>query len=188
MNVFDFDNTIYDGESALDFFLYYLKRDPLLVKYAPQVFHALYKYKKGRVSIEQAINAYGEQVGEYFKNMNNVEEVVAEFWDKHEKNIKPFYREIQRDDDLVISGSPEFSLGEICKRLEINRYIGSVIDRETGEFLRFCFRENKVKAFREIYGEIEIENFYTDSLHDMPLIEISKNAYIVKGSKIEKIK
>ena len=25
MNVFDFDNTIYDGESSVDFFFYFLK-------------------------------------------------------------------------------------------------------------------------------------------------------------------
>jgi flagellar biosynthesis protein FliR len=32
------------------------------------------------------------------------------------------------------------------------------------------------------------ENFYTDSLNDQPLIDISKNAYLVKGNKITKIK
>lgn len=28
MRVFDFDNTIYDGESGADLFLYFLKKDP----------------------------------------------------------------------------------------------------------------------------------------------------------------
>lgn len=188
MNVFDFDNTIYDGESALDFFFFYLRHDPFLLKYAPQVFHALYRYKRGTVTVEKVLNTYGDKVSEYFMSMSDIDTIVCQFWDKHEKNIKPFYREIQREDDLIISGSPEFSLKEICRRIGINHYIGSVLDPETGEFIRFCFKENKVKAFKEIYGNNKIENFYTDSLHDLPLIEISRNAYLVKGSKIKKIK
>ena len=28
MRVFDFDNTIYDGESGMDLFLYFFKKDP----------------------------------------------------------------------------------------------------------------------------------------------------------------
>ena len=31
MNVFDFDNTIYDGESIIDFFFYYCKKDKKLL-------------------------------------------------------------------------------------------------------------------------------------------------------------
>ena len=31
MRVFDFDNTIYDGESGLDIFLFYLKKEPKLI-------------------------------------------------------------------------------------------------------------------------------------------------------------
>ena len=43
MNVFDFDNTIYDGESAIDFFLYYLKKDPKLIRYLPSIIVAMHK-------------------------------------------------------------------------------------------------------------------------------------------------
>ena len=28
VNVYDFDNTIYDGESGFDIFMFYLKKDP----------------------------------------------------------------------------------------------------------------------------------------------------------------
>lgn len=36
MNVYDFDGTIYDGDSSVDFFLYALKRMPSLIRYAPR--------------------------------------------------------------------------------------------------------------------------------------------------------
>ena len=102
--------------------------------------------------------------------------------------IKPFYKSVQSDDDLIISCSPEISLKIICERLGIKHYIGTSIDSKTGEIKRLCFRENKVKAFLSEYPDTEIENFYTDSLNDQPLIDISKNAYLVKGKKITKIK
>ncbi len=187
MNVYDFDNTIYDGESVVDFFLFYCKKDKSLLKYIPAVFFALLKYKAGKVTIEQALSRYGKVVGDYYKNNDRINEDMKFFWDEHMHKIKPFYKDIQSDDDLIISGSPEFSLEIICKRLGIKRYIGSIIEKD-GTIPRLCIREAKVKAFFAEYPNTEIENFYTDSINDKPLIEISKNAYLVKGDKIIKIK
>ncbi len=187
MNVYDFDNTIYNGESVIDFFLYYCKKDKSLLRHIPSVFLALIRYKAGKVTIEQALSKYGKVVGDYYKNNAQINEDMKIFWDEHMHKIKPFYKEIQSDDDLIISGSPEFSLEIICKRLGIKRYIGSIIEKD-GSIPRLCIREAKVKAFLEEYPNTEIENFYTDSVNDVPLIEISKNAYLVKGNKITKIK
>ncbi len=187
MNVYDFDNTIYDGESVVDFFLYYCKKDKSLLKYIPSVFVALLKYKMGKVTIEQALAKYGKAVGDFYKNNTQINEDMKIFWDEHIKKIKPFYKDIQSDDDLIISGSPEFSLEIICKKLGIKKYIGSIITAD-GVIERLCIREAKVNAFFEQYPDTEIENFYTDSINDTPLIEISKNAYLVKGNRITKIK
>ena len=35
MRVFDFDNTIYDGESVIDFYLFSLRRNPKVARYVP---------------------------------------------------------------------------------------------------------------------------------------------------------
>ena len=188
MNVYDFDNTIYDGESVIDFFLYYCKKDKSLLKYIPSVFFAMLRYKRGKITVEEALSGYGKTVTDYLSENSGIADEMKIFWDSNMHKIKPFYKELQSDDDLIISCSPEFSLEIICKRLGIKSYIGSVIDVESGEIKRLCFRENKVKAFFEEYPETEIENFYTDSLNDAPLIEISKNAFLVKGNKITKIK
>lgn len=37
MRVFDFDGTIYDGESSVDFFLYSLRRHPKNLRLLPKV-------------------------------------------------------------------------------------------------------------------------------------------------------
>ena len=188
MNVFDFDNTIYDGESAIDFFKFYMRRDPSLIKYAPRVMYALVKYKRGKISIEQALNDYGGEVSEYYRRMTSTKQTMCEFWDKHEKKIRPFYKQIQREDDLIISASPEDMLEPICKRLGIKYYIGTAMDPDTCQITRLCFRENKVKAYRDIYGDTPIDCFYTDSMNDAPLIELSREAYLVKGDTVKRIK
>ena len=53
MRVFDFDNTIYDGESGMDIFLYYLKRDPKgVAKFVPKFMEGFLKYKRHLITIE----------------------------------------------------------------------------------------------------------------------------------------
>lgn len=45
MNVYDFDNTIYDGESVIDFYLYALKKQPGLISVLPKLVQMIIKYK-----------------------------------------------------------------------------------------------------------------------------------------------
>lgn len=189
MNVYDFDNTIYDGESVLHFFFYYIKKTPYLLKYIPKVFYALVKYKAGKVTVEQALEKYAPFVEEYFKKIPDIRKDAAEFWDLHMDRIKPFYKDIQEEDDVIVTASPECTMEEICKRLGIKHCVGSIINEESGKIERLCMRSRKVPAFLEAFPDAEIENFYTDSpKNDAPLIELAKNAYCVKGNKIIKIK
>ncbi len=189
MNVYDFDNTIYKGESALDFFFFYIKKTPWLVKHLPRVFYALYKYKRGRLTVEQALAQYAGFVEEYLKNIDDLGADAKEFWDGHMKNIKPFYKELQREDDVIVTASPENTMREICSRLGIRHCVGSLIDEETGKITRLCMRSHKIPAFLEAFPEAHVDNFYTDSpKNDAPLIEMADHAFVVKGNKITQIK
>ena len=91
MNVYDFDNTIYRGESAVDLFWYYLKQDKSLLRYVPEVAAALVRYKRGKITIEEALSVYGARVADYFLTIPDFEADLKTFWDTHMKNIKPFY-------------------------------------------------------------------------------------------------
>ena len=57
MNVYDFDNTTTIYESSLALFWFYIKM-PHLVKYYPKVLKAMYNYKKGNITIEDALQKY----------------------------------------------------------------------------------------------------------------------------------
>ena len=189
MNVFDFDNTIYDGESTLDLFFYYLVRKPWMLRMLPTVLKAFKRYKKGDVSLGEAIEVYAPMIEKDALRIFDFENDPPKFWDKHMKKIKPLYSELRSDDDLIITASPDFNVEEICKRLGIKRFLASKINRETGRIEFANLRENKIKAFIENYGNEAIENFYTDSPeNDAALVERANNAYVIKKNKITKIK
>lgn len=188
MNVYDFDNTIYKGESAIDFFAYYLKRDPKLLAYVPKVIVALLKYKARKISIDQALNEYGTLVENYCRSIEDLQGDIVKFWDININKIKPFYAEIRKDDDVILSAGFDVVLEEMGRRTGIKNIVATETDRENFRIINFCFRENKVKAFKARYPDAVIENFYTDSLNDQPIIDLAQNAYLVKGNRIIKIK
>lgn len=188
MNVYDFDNTIYNGESVVDFFLYFLKRDLSLLTYIPKVIKALVDYKAQKITIDEAMSEYGVIVEEYCRKTGNLEEHIRNFWDRNINKIKPFYFDLRKDDDFILSASFDVVLAEMGRRVGIKNIVSSETDLANSKILNLCFRENKVKAFKEKYPDAVIDNFYTDSLNDQPIIDLAKNAYLVKGNKITEIK
>ena len=171
MNVYDFDNTIYDGESFIDLFIFLFKKDPSLVKYIPDVINGLYKYTKGTINAEEALAQYSDVVTDYY----------------HSIEIKPFYFRQRQDDDIIISASPEVLLDDVMHRLNIKNYICSRTDGNA-HITDLCFRGRKVELFKEMYPDTVIDNFYTDSVNDTPMMEISEHAFLVSGNKIKQVK
>lgn len=190
MNVYDFDNTIYDGESAFDFFISYLKVRPSLILKLPKVIIAFGKYKLGKITTDKMMTEYAPLIREVFCDYDKWDEFVKSFWDSHEKNIKKFYLESRQDDDVILTASPQITINEIAKRLGIKNVVCSVIDNETGEVTRLCMRERKIDAFYEMFGkEAKIDSFYTDSIeNDKFFADLADNVYLVSGNEIKKIK
>lgn len=188
MNVYDFDNTIYRGESGVDLFLGYLKKDPKLLKMFPMAVKCIYKYKTGKMSLDEVMDKYAGVVENFAQSIEDIEGDVVDFWDKNSNKIKSFYLKQRQDDDIIISACLDVVLEEICRRLNIKNFVGSKTDLESRRLVDFCFRENKVKVFKEKFPDAEIDNFYTDSLNDQPMIDLARNAYLVKGDRLIKIK
>ena len=44
MNVYDFDKTIYNGDSTLDFYIFSIKKNLLLLRYFPKQFSGIILY------------------------------------------------------------------------------------------------------------------------------------------------
>ena len=180
MNVYDFDDTIYDGDSAVDFYLFCLKRHPLIIRKIPKQFLGLVKYKLKKLTKEEL----KEHFYSYFLCLKNIDDDVNLFWNKNEIKIKKWYLNQKRRDDLIISASPEFFLKPICRKLNIN-LVASVVNKKNGKYISLnCYGEEKVKRLKNIFPNKIINSFYTDSKSDYPLVNISKKSYLVKKNKI----
>ena len=188
VNVYDFDNTIYDGETLIDYIMYYIKHDPKIWKYVPKLLFIAFKDACHLFTVDEAIKAYAAFLEGYYVNLDNPAENIVDFWNKNEKRIKPWYKEVQKESDIIVSGTLDFILEEISKRVGFKHYVGSSIDENTGKFKRLCFLDNKVKYFNELFPDAEIENFYTDSMNDKAMMDISRYVFLVKKDRITQIK
>ncbi len=181
MNVYDFDKTIYNGDSTLDFYKFILKKYPKILKYLPKQLTGQFLFILKRIDKTKA----KEYFYSFVLGIDNIEKEITEFWDIKDKNIYSWYIEKHKADDVVISASPEFLLDDICCRLDIKFLIASKVNRLNGKCESpNCKGLEKVRRFREKFGNQAIDEFYSDSLSDIPLANISKKSYIIYKGKI----
>jgi len=183
MNVYDFDNTIYRGESAFDFFLFCLRKKPILIKVVFPIMKDIIKYKGCRMTEDEFKKRGAYYTESFFNLFDDIEALVREFWDKNEHKIKPFYKNLRCDDDVIVTANVNILVEEIFKRMGIKNYITSVFDMKEGILKQICFSSRKAELFKERYGD-KIDNFYTDSENDAPLMALAKEVYLVKNNKI----
>lgn len=184
MNAYDFDKTIYPGDSATHFWLYCVRRHPAAASAALRALGPLSKGLVGRLDrgeIKQALYTC-------LRYLPDPEAEAAAFWDGHIERIYPWYMARRRSDDLIISASPEFLIGEACRRLGV-RYMATPMDTATGVIRGMnCRGAEKVRRFREAYGDQTVEEFYSDSLSDRPMMELAERGYLVKkGTVIRRV-
>ena len=175
MNVYDFDGTIYDGDSSVDFFLYALKRKSSLLSYAPRQAWGFLLSGLKRISKTQ-LKEY------FFSFLSNIdtEKLTEDFWNQNRRKIYKWYLDQQQPDDIIISASQEFLLLPICSRLGICHLIASEVDPETGMFTgENCRGQEKVQRLESEYNVNHIDAFYSDSLSERPLAEVADKAFRV---------
>ena len=146
MRALDFDNTIYDGESALDFYLFALRFNPRSVKYIPAVLWNFLKYKLGIIkaeTVEKKIQKYAEG---YLNSFADLPRIVGLFWDAHMRKIKKWYTPQQSD--IIITASFDVLIDEACKRLGVEKYICSRFDMKTYKVAFLNFGENKKRLIK----------------------------------------
>lgn len=181
MNVYDFDKTIYNGDSSLDFYLFCLKKHPQILRCVPHQLVGFALYARKRISKTKM----KEYFFSFLKKLPDIEQDTAAFWETHRRKICPWYVARHQSQDIVISASPAFLLEGICARLGVTRLVASDVDCKTGLFQgENCRGEEKVRRFLQAFGEEPIDEFFSDSVSDAPLARLAKRAYIIKGGRI----
>ena len=174
MRVFDFDGTIYDGESLFDLYLYSARHDPKVFRYIAPVLRYAVKYKLGRATLEQMEYGVGKMTEGYLTELSRSKRVAS---------VE------QLVDDVILTASFDLTVGEACRRLGVRNLVASEVDVGTMKVTYLNFSTNKAKRFRELYGpDVVIDEFYTDSKFDQPMIDMARHAFMVKGNTITQVK
>lgn len=179
MDVYDFDGTLYQGDSTTDFLKWCMRRHPRIVLTLPRTALA-------------AAACFGMHCTEKtrFKNtlyrflplIPDIESEVARFWNAHRERIAGPCN--PKQGDLVISASPEFLLRDLCAERGLS-LMASPVDPHTGRTLGpNCSGAEKVVRLRAVYPDEPVETFYSDSRSDNPLAEIAHAAFFVKDGRL----
>lgn len=178
---YDFDGTIYDGDSSIDFYKFCLKKKKSICKYWVKQLWFLGLYILGIKTKTEMKEVFFS----FLQEFNDIDFIIEEFWEKHFSRMKKWYLEKEHSTDVIISASPEFLLEIPFQKLKAKKLIASEVDKRTGKFLKEnCYGEEKVRRLKEEYSDIMVKEMYTDSISDKPMIELSKSGFMVKKNTI----
>lgn len=182
MNVYDFDKTLFPGDSPVKFWSYCKKKYPKIWNHFPGGVTKMILYKFKMFTWTEVI----DKIFEFLKYLPDPLAEVEAFWDENEHKIYSWYKEVQKEDDVVITATPRFLIEPIAKRLGIKNLIATELDIKTHKVQGLdCTGIEKVRRFKEIYPDAKIDNFYSDSYSDTPLAKIAENAFMVhSGGRI----
>lgn len=181
MNVYDFDKTIYPMDSASHFWRWCVARYPAALLAIPAAAPALPAFLRGDPAARGTLK---ERFFSFLRYVPDPERAASDFWDENFCRIYPWYLAQKRPDDLVISASPYFLIGEVCRRLEI-RCIATDMDPATGK-LRGpnCWGAEKPVRFRAEYPDATVDGFWSDSFSDRPMMDLARSAYLMKKGAV----
>ncbi|QRG86197.1 haloacid dehalogenase-like hydrolase [Bulleidia sp. zg-1006] len=179
MNVYDWDKTIYDGDSTFGFIRYLFCHYPKTLLNLPRIIFFGIGYGLQLVSKQ----SFKENLFHLFVYVKDMPLATKRFCESHLDHVKSFYQ--QKEDDVIISASPEFLIQEFGRLLHIQCIIASPVEQKTGHYMGLnCHGEEKVKRFYKRFPKGEIHEFYSDSLSDTLLAQLAKKAFLVKKEKV----
>lgn len=182
MNVYDFDGTVFHGDSTMKFCFFVIPRRPYVLLFSPiqgiaWLLNRMHIINVG--TMKRMLLSYLIAI--------DTENLVDKFWKGHYGQMKKWYMECKRGDDVIITAAPRFLVEPVCEKIGVKNLIATEVSPKTGYFhSRNCRGKEKVRRFRERFGDARIEKFFTDSEVDRPMAEIADEAYLVKGETVTK--
>ena len=178
MNVYDFDKTIYPVDSTAQFYLWCLRSFPGTWRTLPctaWAFFCMGLKLKPKTACKEI----------FYRFLRHVPADAPEiFWREHIKDIQSWYLAQKREDDLIISASPEFLLRPVAEALGF-ALMASPVEQATGRYLgENCHGQEKVRRYREKYGDAPVEGFWSDSRSDTPMARLAAQAWLVRKTEI----
>lgn len=188
IDVYDFDGTIYDGDSTFDYVKFCLRRHPAMLLSLPRVAWAGARLAAKRIGLTQfKSELFGAMTGHM-----NLEEEAALFWqsDTTQKKLGAWFAQTPRDLPVVIaSASPEFELRHAADILGVGTLVGTRADGATGALIgKNCKGAEKIERIRQTLGDFTVRAMYTDDAKaDGPLLAIAQEKYIVTHGSVRRV-
>lgn len=182
LDLYDFDGTIYDGDSGVDLVLFAIKKKPsVLFKVLGSISIVIFYLFKLRTKEEMK-----NRIFSFLEDFPDTDSFVQEFWETHEHKIKDFWKNKKsHNNDIIISASGYFWLKPIADKYKVKDLFATTVDPKTGKITgNNCHSKEKVLLFRKKYPDAIIRKMYTDSVNDLPLIEVADEGFLVKRNKI----
>ena len=189
IDVFDFDGTIYDGDSTVDFLKYAFAKKPLLLFCAlPPLLQAALLALTGRFTLTK----FKSSLFSALARRVSLEEEAERFWsqEKTRKRLGRWFLERERTLPVVIaSASPDFELKAAARLLAPDLLICTRCDPETGRLIgENCKSSEKIRRIREEWGDFTVHSMYTDDAKaDAPLLALAEEKYLVCHGNVSKI-
>lgn len=186
LDIYDFDKTVVPFDSGSTFLIFCFLHYPYLLLLLP--YYAVMGLLLGLhlVSLAQ----FKKHIF-LFVRFVPLKKAVKAFWDKHEKDVFPWFLPENRTRyTVVISASPDFLLTEIACRLKIDTLLCTRHNPKTGTLIyENCRGEEKVRRFYEAFPTgAEVQCVYSDSYrHDRPIFSLGKRCFHIEkdGTRTE---
>lgn len=175
MNVYDFDKTIFVGDTEDRFFEFMFKKKGFRhYKIAFKLYDIMNKMHLITKTRSRELQY------RFLKDIDDLDATLTAYWAEIEQYMMPWYNDVKRDDDVIASGTPRFILEPIVKKLGIGGLVATEMDPKTGKIDGdFAIGEFKPVNFKNQYGLDCIDKFYSDAYSDHYLAEYAKEAYVV---------
>ena len=181
MYLFDFDNTIYDGDSSLDLVLYSLVRHPLLV--ICSMFKTIYIFILYMFKVK-SFNNVKESIFSFLYKIKDLYSYIDVFVLKHNHKIKKWYVSRNKSKDVIISASYDLWIEPFCKSIGAYNVISTKVNKSGKIIGNNCKGKEKVILFKKLYKNVKVKEAYSDSYSDKPMLDLAKKGYIVKKNNI----
>lgn len=187
IDVYDFDGTIYDGDSTVDFTRFCLRRHPSLLLALPRFAWICLRLAAGRAGLREMKSVLFSEMARRF----SLEDEARQFWQQPKTRAKlgAWFETTPRDVPIVIaSASPEFELRYAAALLGVETLIGTRCDTATGLLTGpNCKGEEKLRRMEEAVGPYTIRAMYTDSVKsDGPLLRKAQQGYILRHGAVSR--
>ena len=130
---------------------------------------------------------YKEKTFSCLKKEKNIKKIVNEFWERYNKKINTFILNDfydEKKDIYVVSSSFDFIIDEYFKNFSNITLICTKYDIKAKRIIgKVCQGKEKLKKLVALNEKNNIEEFYSNSLNDINIIQKSKKAFWIKENK-----